>query len=97
MHPEFISCSRSQGQGRFGTALMLDCPCGCGCKIVVPFKNPLDGGAPDPPDAWGDKLTDRWERIGEQFETLTLRPSVHVKNSDDKTHWHGFITDGVVA
>lgn len=35
-----------------------------------------------------------WEREGETFETLTLRPSV---DASPAGHWHGFVTDGGVA
>ena len=53
-------------------------------RACVPFRIGLDG-APTP---WGDK---GWERDGDTFETLTLRPSVWISPPQ---HWHGFIHSG---
>ena len=62
-------------------------------RIWVPFANPLDGlppvsGAP----GFG------WDREGETFETLTLKPSVDFKHGPGGSKgWHGFVTNGEVS
>ena len=35
-----------------------------------------------------------WKRTGENFETLTLTPSV---DASAEGHWHGFITNGNIT
>jgi hypothetical protein len=73
-----------------GIGLLCDCPCGkCNVPLYVQFKQPLDGGPP--PDKSGAPL---WDRTGETFENLTLRPSILRK---DGCGWHGFITNGEVT
>lgn len=66
--------------------VQFDCPCGCSRPIFIPFTNPPDGGPPidQPPRP-------TWERTGDTFETLTLKPSI-LRMEGCK--WHGFITDG---
>lgn len=69
LNPEFVDGS----DGRKGLYIAFDCPCGMldsiGSKdrLVVPLKNPLDGGAPHPHG---------WEVKDANFETFTLEPSV---------------------
>lgn len=70
---------------RRGVGVILNCPCGCINKLYVPFKNPLDGGAPLSPRGW--------ERVGETIETLTLSPSI-LRVGEDSCKWHGWIKDG---
>lgn len=55
--------------------------------IVIWFANPVDA-APVPNHV---TPTPRWTRTGMTYETLSLTPSIDVK--DD---WHGFVTDGEV-
>jgi hypothetical protein len=96
LNPEFVG---SGGEGvtrngvplprREGVALNFDCPCGCGTgPICIMFKNPLDG---KPADDYG---LPSWNRTGEDFETLTLTPSIQRRCRCD---WHGFITNGEVT
>jgi hypothetical protein len=80
---------------REGVGLACDCPCGCGSAMFIPFANPLDGGPNEHPKGW--------QREGDTFETLTLRPSIRRLKWTD-THgvehgcgWHGFITNGDAA
>lgn len=54
----------------------------------VMFRNPVDGGPPFPEAA---RL---WERTGEDFDDLTLSPSV---DASVLGHWHGFIRNGMVV
>lgn len=70
---------------RSGVAISFDCPCGAGDRCVIEFSNPLDGG----PTYRTDGHT--WERTGETFEELTLRPSIQRM---DACRWHGFLTNG---
>lgn len=51
------------------------------------FKVSLDG-APAP-----NSGSFKWEREGDTFETLTLKPSV---DASGWGHWHGWITNGEV-
>ena len=70
-----------------GVGITFDCPCGCESRCFAGFSNPLDGGAAV--DGGGPK----WDRAGETFETLTLKPSIERKDPDG-CGWHGYITDG---
>jgi hypothetical protein len=70
------------------------CPT-CGThRICTFFANPLDEGSPA-----AEKHL--WRREGEDFDTLTLSPSVHLllEDGDGKkeSHWHGFIQRGEVS
>lgn len=70
---------------RHGVALGFNCPCGCGDGLCIPLANPLDGGpAVQSPN---------WQREGETFEALTLRPSILRRSG---CGWHGFITNGEI-
>lgn len=85
LNPRWLRCE----DVRHGQAVLFDCPCGCGCELIVPFANPLDGGAAAPPQWMSGP---RWQRTGETFETLTLNPSVNYVG-----HWHGWISAGEVT
>lgn len=96
LNPRFIgsggegvtSADGSPAPERTGVGVILDCPCGCGHDLYVPFANPLDGGA-------ALEARHGWQRTGETFETLTVKPSIHrVGNS---CGWHGWITNGEVT
>lgn len=71
---------------RKSVGIEFNCPCGCDLPCFVPFKNPIDGG----PGVCADH---GWEREGDTFETLTLKPSILRKSG---CGWHGFITNGEV-
>jgi hypothetical protein len=75
-----------------GAAIALDCPCGNHDeehRLYVPFAVALDGT----PGGYGER---GWQRTGDTFETLTLRPSI-LRMGSDSCGWHGFITDGEVT
>lgn len=70
----------------------FECPVhpGGACRQGVWFANPIDGG---PPYGGAGHL---WQRAGDTFDTLALRPSIHAHDTDAQgtrtgTHWHGFI------
>jgi len=73
---------------RKGVGLCFDCPCGCGMRGFVSFENPLDGGP-------SIKEAHSWRREGEDFESLTLHPSVHRNKKFGGCGWHGWLRDGV--
>ena len=81
-----LAPSWASADGRHGQALSFRCP-HCEERLVVPFANPLDGGAAP---AWAKGVL--WQREGDTFGTLTLTPSV-----DSPGHWHGFVTAGEVT
>lgn len=72
---------------RTGVAVDFDCPCGCDSRCTVPFRTALDGKVYVP---------EGWERTGETFETLTLKPSILRNPRRNGCGWHGFITNGEV-
>lgn len=75
---------------RHGIGVGCDCPCGAdGCWLAVYFSNPLDGLPPDPFYVPHHV----WDRTGDTFETLTLRPSIQ-RADPDGCRWHGFLTNG---
>lgn len=71
---------------RRGCGISFDCPCGCEDRVSVPFTNPLDGG----PNGYHPH---GWQRTGEDFESLTLSPSIRRM---DGCEWHGWVRDGEV-
>lgn len=71
---------------RHGVGITFDCPCGkCGERTTIIFSNPIDGGK----DYGAGNPT--WHRTGENFEILTLNPSIQRMGG---CGWHGFLTDG---
>lgn len=73
---------------REAVGVTFDCPCGCGVPLAVLFRNPVDGGAPI------TKKLPTWERTGDDFETMTLSPSIL------RTHgcgWHGWVRNGEIV
>jgi hypothetical protein len=81
--------------GREGVGVSFDCPC-ARChnrddrqRINVYIDPPFDGGAP---------ISPAWERSGDTFDSLTLKPSIILRIGDGKggmvEHWHGFVTAG---
>lgn len=77
---------------RTGIGVSFDCPCGkCGYLCFVPFQNPIDGG---PPTITSYPL---WTRTGDDFDTLTLTPSILRATERGGCGWHGFITNGEVS
>ena len=69
--------------------LSFDCPCGCGTRLPILFTNPPDG--PGPVVGIGNT----WERTGEDFETMTLSPSI-LRREPCPARWHGFVTNGEI-
>lgn len=74
---------------REGVGMTLLCPCGCGQRFALFFANPLDGGG------LLDNVSPTWERTGDDFETMTLNPSV-LRSGPRGCGWHGWIRNGEV-
>lgn len=97
LNPRWVSTGGegvSDAQGnpvpeRFAIGLVFNCPCGCKTPCFVHFQNPLDGLPP----ASGRAPT--WTRTGEDFEALTLTPSI-LRSRGCEKQWHGWITSGEV-
>lgn len=66
----------------------FDCPTCKKERIWVPFSPTLKGEIIEPTPNRAI-----WNRTGDTFETLTLTPSIDY----NKSHWHGFITNGEVT
>ena len=80
--------------------ITFDCP-HCNTRLGIFFKPFIDelGTSiawclPDAPDPnTGESTKNKfWERTGDSFESLTLNPSIDVKE-----HWHGHIINGEVT
>lgn len=93
----------ADGDGRHGMGITFNCPGGCCAagppvRLGVAFANPIDGGPPEHLVPHHDEVghvafssAPEWTRVGENFELLSLSPSV---NAAAAGHWHGFITNG---
>ena len=90
---------------RHGVGVSFDCPCvSCTAqrtgdldryfhlRVYVGFRNALDGGTPHDPREGA-----QWERTGDTFDTLTLRPSILSMKEKGGCGWHGFVTNGDVT
>ncbi len=70
--------------------ISFDCICGCGTRVFVMFAKDKEGK----PTRGNDP---KWERTGETFEDLTLRPSIQrCKVNKLSCRWHGYVTNGEV-
>lgn len=76
--------------GRRSVGMLFDCPCGCGVTASVYFRNPLDGD----PEPFTNNGGPTWQRTGDDFETMTLEPSIL---RTDGCKWHGWIRNGEVV
>ena len=92
LNPQFLDSNHFDK----GIALMCDCPCGCEAPLYVPFRNPI-GGARPVPDEDASLGRAMWERDGDTFDTLTLRPSIHRDPAKGGCGWHGHIISGEVS
>jgi len=74
---------------RKGMGITFDCPCGeCGERAAIAFANPISGGTKR------ESNRDTWQRTGDNFENLTLTPSIQLRG---KCKWHGFLTNGYLV
>jgi len=70
---------------RHGIGLAFECPCGrCDHRVYLTFENPMDGKP-------FETSAPKWKRTGENFENMTLTPSILRRSGCD---WHGWLTDG---
>ena len=91
LNPKWIGAG-DKGEIIFG--LRFDCPHCLVQRLAVIFTPFID------PKGWlpkigGEFYNDRpkWNRIGDSFENITLRPSI---NTEFSGHWHGFIENGEI-
>ena len=99
LNPSFVGAGGAGISDRYGNpvperngiGIMFDCPCGCEARCYVSFSNPIDGGEPRT-----NPTEPTWDRTGDTFEALTLRPSILRTPSKGGCGWPGFITDGKV-
>ena len=103
LEPRWIGFEIPEGSARIGVGFL--CPHCREQRLVVffkPFLDPCDivrlalWKLPDAPNPnTGEiKSVNYWGRTGDDFETLTLTPSV---DASAHGHWHGFITNGEVT
>lgn len=64
----------------------FDCPCGCDEPLAIIFTNPIDGKGPI-----DNNGRHTWERVGDDFDVLTLAPSIRRIGG---CQWHGWLTAG---
>lgn len=85
LNPEWIGHIREDS----GEGISFDCPnCGPSHRLAAYFSNPLDRIVPAP---WlADGTSQSWQRIGEEFDTLTMHPSMKYDC------FHGWVVLGVV-
>lgn len=69
------------------TAISFDCPCGCNHPVTVGIRNPVDGQGP----VHGTT----WDHSGDDFDILTLSPSI--QREYPARCWHGWVTNGEVT
>lgn len=81
LHPSWYSHGDHEQAG-----LCCDCPCGCEYRMAIPFRNPIGDG---PLNEKG------WMRTGEDFDSLTLTPSIQ-RLGPCPSLWHGWITNGEI-
>ena len=91
-NPRWLAVSRD----RHGMGVSFRCPHCSLLRLAVWFENPLDGMAAIDPTIHKGPL---WSRSGQNFETLTLVPSIDAEEKDEESgvtvmHWHGFIHKG---
>lgn len=102
LEPRWVGINIPEGSARIGVG--FQCPHCKEQRLVVffrPFIDPNDivrlalWKLPDAPNPNTGEIrpVHWWDRTGEDFETLTLSPSVDASNSG---HWHGFIQNGEV-
>lgn len=66
--------------------MTLDCPCCRATRLMVHFRNPIGGTAPEPVERL-------WDRTGDSFDTMTLSPSI---DASAVGHAHFSIAQGLI-
>jgi len=83
---------------RLYIGIRFNCPHCLTQRLAVMFTPPIDDNVLWKYATW-DHYADvisqegKWNRTGETFETLTLKPSI---NTEFHGHWHGFIENGEI-
>lgn len=98
LKPHWIGFGKEWNQIKTGISFLS--PLGTGQRLGVLFSNPIDplnlgwntvqNAVEHPVDLMHQSL---WQRSGEDFESLTLTPSLDFSKYRE---WHGFITSGEI-
>lgn len=83
LNPRWVRQGGDGGRERIG--MSFDCPCGCGTRPAVYFENPPDGGPKFSEPAW--------HRTGDNFEIMSLSPSLQ-RADPGGCRWHGWLSNG---
>lgn len=109
LHPRWVADHGAPEGAIQGVGFDCPCCVGTprATRLAIFFSPPLTPGPPADvsPESFvrrneADHLSDHhvgellWARTGEDFETLTLAPSI---NCAKWGHWHGFVTNGDVT
>ena len=70
----------------------FDCPCCGDQRLSVRFRQPIDPNNMLADTGWRAREP-AWERAGEDFDSLTLLPSIDFSLGG---HWHGHIINGEI-
>ena len=94
LNPRWVGLHNWCSDSVFNIGISFDSPI-TGKRLAVLFKPAIDPDRLMVKNQWGDYFpqSKKWERIGDTFETLTLKPSLDFSNHGE---WHGVIANGDV-
>lgn len=94
LSPRWVGLHGWSSDSIFYIGLSFDSPT-TGKRLSVLFSPPIDPDGLMTKFGWGLPFPDQkhWDRIGDSFEALSLRPSIDFSASGE---WHGHITNGEI-
>lgn len=94
LNPRWIGIHNWSSDSIFRIGLSFDSPTS-GKRLAILFDPPIDPDGLMSQYGWGLPFPEQkhWQRTGENFETLTLSPSVDFSGAGE---WHGHIQNGQV-
>lgn len=103
LRPKWVTLGGWASPSLFAIGLSFDCPHCRNQRLAINFDIPIDPDGVQASSSSGFSFNARefaaargmcvWARVGDSFETITLRPSINVEWAG---HWHGFIDNGEV-